>query len=227
MKKYLAIFIFMSILILSIQQSSAVPVYVGIRVDNLTDDPSNSCAGISGTGYDYGSQGRVRAIAAILPTYPIYYNLSKVSDGSTIWAGDGTDDTDYGIGDIMYLPASVDLTIGEDYNIFFDIDALRIYLPLTTTGSFTATVDDNYYTIGDTTDTSGSGFVSVDYGCTYAGTYGAGTTHHAVYDDRTITDSRRVGGTVSYEPKDFKIDGKYANLYTSSVGNFNIAFTMT
>jgi hypothetical protein len=219
MKKLIIIAIITVLLTLTTaNNTNAVATYVGIYINNLTDDSANSCAGVSG----YGQQGRIRAIAAILPAYPIYFNLSKVSDGSTVWAGDGTDDTDYTIGDTIYLPTSVDLTIAENYNLFFDIDALRIYLPLTTLGTFIASPDDNYYTIGSTAGTENSGFYSSSSGCAYAGTYSGGSTYSAVFSDRTLTISRRIMMTTA---TDFKIDNKYNGLSNTNSGNFNLPFT--
>ena len=208
---------FMSFLLLfTIEDTNALSTYVGVRIDNLTDDPAYSCAGEPG----YGPQGRIRALASIYPTYPIYFNLSN-SSGSTVWSGDDTANTDYTNGDIMYLPNSVDLTIGEVYNIFFDVDAYRIYLPLVTDGTFIASLDDNYYTIG-TTITSVGRFQSS--GCSYTGIGSwTGAGQPLVFDDRTLTESRGLYGGSGW----FNIGSSYNGLADSDKGNFNVGFTMS
>jgi hypothetical protein len=222
MKKYFILIILILSLTIIINDTSAVNVYVGVTINNLTDNPAAGCAGETG----YGSQGRIRAIAAILPSYPIYFNLSKVDDGSTIWSGDGTDDTDYTIGDTMYLPESVDLTIGEDYNLFFDIDAIRVYLPLKTYGSFTKTIDDNYYITGEyNSGTAGYWQKSADSTCAPGGSITYVTGSLKVFNSRTIGTFSRI--TTNADIYDFKIGTQYNNLHTSSVGNFNIGFTIS
>lgn len=149
-KKILAIISLLGLFLVSIQSASALQTYVGVKILNLTDDPAASCAGEAG----YGSQGRIRAISSILPDYPIYFELRNVSDNSLIWSGDSTDDTDYEIGDVIQIPQLLDLTIGQDYKLFFDIDAIRIYLPLenykylSSDPIWEATLDDNYWTAG-------------------------------------------------------------------------------
>jgi hypothetical protein len=221
MKKYFAIFILISILILSMQQSNAVPAYVGVKIDNLTDDSAHSCAGESG----YGSQGRIRAIAAILPTYPIYFNLSRTSDGATIWSGDGIEDTDYTIGDTIYIPDSIDLTIGEEYNFFFDIDAIKVYLPLRTYGSFTKTDNDTYYINGIYGSSAGYWQKSNADGCNDGGSISYVTGSLNIYNSRALTTSSKI--TTNGGNLDFRINEQYYGLNTAAIGNFNFAFTMS
>ncbi|MFW6008532.1 MAG: hypothetical protein ACOCP8_04625, partial [archaeon] len=135
----------MSFLIVSLQPVSSLQTYVGIKILNLTDDPSASCAGEDGYGY----QGRIRGLSSILPDFPIYFELRDAVDDSLIWAGDSTEDADYKIGDIIQMPQLVDLTIGKEYKLFFDINAIRIYLPLESHNDFERTINDIYWTAGE------------------------------------------------------------------------------
>jgi len=259
-RRLIGIFVLFGIFFVSLQSVSALNTYIGVKILNLTDDPAVNCAGLSTgdvdnplttnfneTAYDF--RGRIRSISSILPEYPVYFELSRVNDSTMIWSGNGTDDTDYEIGDIMYIPQTVDLDIGVDYKLFFDVDAIRMYLPLVNYGVFEATQNDNYWTIGKI----GTGSNSYEYtylsnvnGCTYGSNVAS-----LEYSVMFITNNRSTNNFISacmtdnvaycnfpdvrainndrgtHSSKDFRINKKYENLYTSSVGNFQIQFTFS
>ncbi len=162
MKRIFSLFVLL-VFAFSFQSVYSLETYVGVTILNLSDDPTASCAGAPG----YGDQGRIRAISSVLPEYPIYYELSSASNGSMIWSGNSTDDVDYVVGETMYLPEPVDLTIGETYELFFDIDAIRVYLPLADHDIFNATPDNNYWIVGNEISLNEDQFVfiSSEYGC--------------------------------------------------------------
>jgi len=128
-----------------LQNTFALSTYVGIEIQELKDDPAHSCAGV-GT---FGDQGRIRGFVSNPDDgYPIHYKLYRVSDSTVVWENDSTANTDYQKGDIMYLPQMVDLTPGEEYGLFFDVDAYKIHLPLRDYGGFRATLNDTYWVSG-------------------------------------------------------------------------------
>ena len=166
-----------------------------------------------------------------------------------LWFGNSTENIDYNIGSTIFLPQLIDMSSGSDYTLFMDIDAIRIYLPLITMNSFEETIDDNYWTIGK----MGSGATSEDYSysnndlCTGASLVNmpqrcasfvtndrASNFSHSCIDDGISNNCDENNLLGIYSKDDFcsgmsssyKIYGKYADLYTSSVGNINIAFTM-
>ena len=218
MKRYFLIsYLIITLSLILINITYGVNVYVGVKINNLSDDPAYSCAGESG----YGPNGRIRALASIYPTYPIYFNLSRVSDGSTVWAGNDTADTDYMIDDTIYLPNTVDLTIGDYYNFFFDVDAYMIYLPLITDGTFVANTEDHYYTIGSTTSTSR--YRSTSGACAFNSVSSwTEAGQPAIYSNRSLSVSRGIRNTLS-----FNIGNSYNGLSDASNGNFNIVFQMS
>lgn len=236
----------------------ALPTYVGLRIEDLKDDPAASCSD-SDDG-DYGRMGRIRALSSIPPSFPIFMNLTKVSDGSQIWAGDivencsaqGLDGQgcDYTIGDVIMIPDSVSLDLGVNYNIFMDIDAIRIYLPLPDENTdsscddgWIGTADDEYWTAGQQRSVqSGCYFWSDDVGgddCKYLGRGGAGydmfyisnirttdLTHSCATDSSAYNcDSYNLMGIKQQDGDDFQIKDQYDNLYDSTHGNFLFGFT--
>lgn len=244
MKKILSLLLFGFVLIITMNSDSyALATYVGIEIINLTDDSAHSCAGEAG----YGDAGRIRALSSILPDYPIYFNLTK-TDGTGVWDGNITKDCvgdgsgcDYAVGDIIRIPDTVNLIDGEDYKLFVDIDAIRIYLPLVDHNGFTATDDDNYWTVGKK-GTDGEYYLRSDSGCSFS------TTTGAAYPNLFFISSSRNNDyltcPVNSNPydcqnsnmmaikrdssvDDFNIDNLYDNLHTSSVGNFEFIFTFT
>lgn len=248
-KRFIFIFSIFILFFTLVQNTNALPVYVGIKILNMTDDSASSC--INAAGGDYSSTGRIRALSSILPWYPIYFNLTNQSNGATIWSGDSTKDTDYAIGDIIYLPNAIDLISGTNYNLFFDIDAIRIYLPLQdyTDGgsiSWTATNNDEYWTAGYR-GTDGGTFElfvrSNDNVCSFfmylsrrpnevffiKNSRGV-LTHSCMGDFFSHNCDEQGFISIDYasteSTRDFKIDSKYGYLYQPNTGNFNIAFTM-
>lgn len=247
--KLLLIAIFsIAFLTVNIQDTYSLNTYVGIKILNLTDDPSASCAGEAG----YGSQGRIRAISSIVGAeytneFPIYFELRNASDNSLIWDGNSTEDTDYVIGETIYLPDLIQMYSGSNYNLFFDVDAIRINLPAesheqTVTIYWNATDDDNYWTAGkvgvgirDEIIMRSSGNVCSFFNFLYIdqlrGTFFISNNRSSNLISDCTTDS--TNGNCGSEGLcgvydtiyDFKSDGKYSNLHQSDVGNFNLAFT--
>lgn len=239
-----SIFIFF-IIIFSFNLVNALNVYVGLEILTLEDDPTYSC--INSANGDYGPQGKIRAISSILPDHPLYFNLSKQSDGTTVWAGDGTKDTDYGPGEIIFLPNPIDLTSGETYNLMMDIDAIRIYLPLNTYsssyGTWSETTNDEYWTAGQVGAGGNCEFMargrsSCAYSTTYQCYYGQsslmfvgnyrGKLTNSCATDGTNYNCDQIGLIGMYRSSDwnFKIANSYNNLYQPTVGNFNMQFVM-
>jgi len=250
MKKVLIVISIIGLFLFSIQSSLALSTYVGVKILNLTDDPTASCSGQYTVDVDPYQQGRIRAISSILPDYPIYFNLSYSSNGSTVWAGNSNEDIDYTINDIIYLPNTIDMQTGIDYKLFLDIDAIRIYLPLPNINSFQATLDDNYWTIGlDGTTGEGEDIaLSQANSCFYSGSGNHGSIiYRFIANNRSILSTycesdgipnncdnigkigiieRSSGACCAYNAnQDFYSFEKYNDLYTSNVGNINFAFT--
>jgi hypothetical protein len=228
-KKIFLLGIFLSCFLFLFQSSYSLNTYVGVKILNLTDDPANSCSGEIG----YGFQGRIRALSSILPNFPIYMEI-KNSSGSVIASGNVAD-SDYTIGDVMYFPTQVDLTVGADYTIFFDVDAIRIYLPLQDAGNVKSTVDNNYWTAGYrfTGSCSGGGGEAsyTSSGCNYVG---GSSTGCSVFNSKEIYSVNRSYDLTDPSPhsnyqlfalgSQFNINSQYYNLYQPTVGNFNIGF---
>ena len=239
MVKYIKILVSLCLLMFFASNAYSIMTYVGVEILDLKDDPAHSCAGETG----YGSQGRIRAISSIVGHHPLYFNLSKTSDGSTVWSGDGTENVDYTIGDTIYLPTAVDLTVSETYNFFFDIDAIRIYVPMTSDGGvFTRTADNNYWTAGGVyssafdergmSSQSGTCLPNSNY-LLYPITMIYSNTRDRSLLDTCYTDgltgncvARGLYGVLAGN-NDFKTDYQYDYLYQPDVGNVNIAFTYT
>lgn len=242
-KKILGILTFIAIILFSIQSSFALQTYVGVKIINMTDDPTATCAGQSG----YGNQGRIRAISSILPSYPIYYELRN-SSGTIISSGN-ISDGDYALNETFYLPNTVDLTSSANYTLFFDVDAIRIYLPLFNYGTFIASMDNNYWTVGSIGSNSANeyGFNSLnsDSTCTSVGSsnyrqdyYGRLVSSNRTIDPLSscVTDGvsnncglylAQLSVVMNSGNIDFNINNKYDNLYASNVGNFQFAFTFS
>jgi len=245
-KKILNIIICVSLISLfCINSGFALSTYVGIKILDLRDDASYSCVGQSG----YGDQGRIRGLVSNPDDgYPIYFKVYKVSDGTVIREMNSTADTDYEKGDTIVLPESVDLTPGEEYGVFFDIDAYKIYLPLVDYGSFHATINDTYWTIGSKVQKE---YVYTEYSsgdtCTYGGRrtnyFGNDPAYHrsgvGVTNNRSNLGSNCWNDDINYNChtqgsiaigyehptySNFKMLGSYLNLHTSTVGNFEFTF---
>lgn len=232
-----------------IQSANALETYVGVEILNLTDDPSGSCAGEPG----YGSQGRIRAFSSIVGDeytnqFPIYFELRDASDNSLVWSGNSTKDTDYTIGDIIYLPQPVDLTPGSNYTLFFDIDAIRIYLPLENYNEFEASADNNYWTAGVLNEESESEYsqYSSKDSCSTTPSFednyyaygilvgnnrdlnvscGSDGIEYNCHEVQTMNLIVRYGGSFDGRYTDFNARTKYDNLHQPDVGNFEFGFT--
>jgi hypothetical protein len=223
-----------------IQSSFALDTYVGIEIMNLTDDSidtSNSCNNQAG---GYGSQGRMRALSSILPDYPIYFSLTYDSNGSIVWQGNSTDDGDFIIGDTMYLPNLVNMQSGVDYRLIFDIDAIRIYLPLVDFESFEKSVDDNYWTVGEFGGSSYQERAILSSSCSYSTTLSAWTGVNYgtwVSNNRVNLSSDCNTDSIAHNCDElglmaigrggnsFKINGQYTDLYQPTIGIFEFVFT--
>lgn len=260
-KKIIGILGILILFIVTLQTSFALDTYVGIKIMNLSDDPAYSCAGLTTGDVDnpltedfnettYDSRGRIRALSSILPNLPIYFNLTKQSDGSVVWDGDITKDCfddgtgcDYTIGDTILIPESLDLNVGDDYKLFIDVDAIRFYLPLTSYSSFIQTLDDNYWTGGKFVYTNEYFFSSVASTCdllsaTYdsssrdhlfiAATRNNNLSNHFCFTDTTLKNCASYGfmSIKHISGSSFNIGGAYTNLYQPDVGNFAFIFTM-
>jgi len=245
-KKILNIIICVSLISLfCINSGFALSTYVGIKILDLRDDASYSCVGQSG----YGDQGRIRGLVSNPDDgYPIYFKVYKVSDGTVIREMNSTADTDYEKGDTIVLPQSVDLIPGEEYGVFFDIDAYKIYLPLVDHGSFRATINDTYWTIGrkvryENVYTQYSSGDTCSYGGKTTKSFGNDAAYHKnglgitnnrsniasnCWDDNIDYNCHTQGGmAIGNEypsAADFKMFASYVNLYTSTVGNFEFTF---
>jgi len=232
-KFFLILFLFF----VFVESSFALETYIGIQINNLTDDPAHSCVGEPG----YPASGRIQAISSILPTYPLYFNLSYYSNGSTIWSGNSIFDQDYEIGDTIYLPQAFNLSSGESYKIMIDIDAIRVYLSMVDGWGFTTSSDNNYWTAGHMGTTSVNSQRPVaSNSCISSGnsnTNWKNTLFFISKNRATLLDSCMSSGVASdCEVKgfigidktdtiyDFKIDTSYNNLHLSTVGNFVFNF---
>jgi len=239
-KNYMFTIILAFVFMLFIQNSFAIMTYVGVEIQELKDDPAHSCVGQSG----YGDQGRIRGFVSN-PTagYPIYYKLYKVSDSSVLKEGNLTANTDFEKGDVMMLPEQADLTPGEEYGIFFDIDAIKIYLQLPNLGDFNATINDTYWTAGmyraaNYQDT----FVHSHSNCQYKSTmfsWNNGAYFLGIANNRDVIKHSCITDGVAnncdeenivnllvgtFWAEDFNIDNSYLNLHTPTVGNLEFTF---
>jgi len=251
------IILMLSLMIISMQTIFALNTYVGVKILNLTDRtdlgaPYN-CINESGTNanggvYDYGTQGRIRGFSSIVGVdkeveYPIFFNLTYKNNGTEIWSGNSTDDTDYGVGDIIQIPQLVDLTIGEDYNFAFDVDVYKIYLDLESDGKFEAKVDDIYWTSGYVGINAYKEYDQISSGCGYLSTEYAYNQYNLV----SISNQRNISmdapclkdivaincqnsgyGLIyyaSYYGNIFVLNGGYRELYKDNIGLFEIPFT--
>lgn len=226
----------------------SISTYVGLRIEDLRDDPTASCIGASTF---YGRMGRIKALSSIPPSYPIFMNLTKVIGNTQIWAGNivknCTEDNldgqgcDYTIGDIIMIPDSVDLELNTNYNLFMDIDAIRIYLPLRNKDGFHATPDDNYWTAGQQKSGSNSEYCMDSKSiCEYSGYFdlngdmfflsskrNGDLTSSCATDSttRNCDDIELMGICQTSSSNDFNIHDRYDNLYDSNHGNFLFGFT--
>ncbi len=235
-KEIIFIFSIFILLFITIPDTNALSTYVGVKILDMKDDPSAHCIN---NGYgDYGPQGRIRAISSVLPDYPIFFNLTKQSDGTQIWAGDSTKDSDYTIGDMFFLPSAVDLISGEDYNLMFDIDAIKIYLPLPDYISFKASDNDEYWTMGKI-NTDNEYCFRQNHGCEfYTSIVGQFSNiciliassrdqiDNSCSSDGTDNNCRLTTNSFPVKKYDFNILDQYDNLYQDDVGNFNLVFTI-
>lgn len=210
--------------------------YVGVKIMNLSDDPANSCVGSSG----YPSSGRIQALSSILPSYPIYMEIRN-SSGSVIGSGNAKD-SDYTTGDILYFPTQIDLDIGADYTVFFDVDAIRIYLPLVNTAYWTTPSNNNYWTTGQL----GANGAREHAAYSSSNTCGYSYVNNGDQDELIFLSSNRtnffnscmtdwstyncdgtgfIGIETSYYSRTFRIGTDYNNLHLPNIGNFNVGFT--
>ena len=243
LKKLISIIVLLGLFLLGIQSAYALETYVGVRILNLTDDPSASCAGQAG----YGEHGRIRAISSILPDFPIYFELRHALNESIVWSGNSVEDTDYTIGEVMWMPSTVDLSIGGNYTLFFDVDAIRIYLPLVNYGSFVATPDNNYWTAGrvgvggsaNSEYMQSSGSNNCAQGST-SSSWSSGLffvsndrdpaklNHPCMTDSTTLNcHTQGIMGISNSGTSNFRTYGRYNNLLNSNVGNFYLSFTFS
>ena len=207
--------------------------YVGVNLVNLSDDPTSSCSGESG----YGSQGRIRALSSILPNYPIYMEIRNSTDSSVLHSGN-VSDGDYHQGEAFYFPTQVDLIPGETYEIFFDVDAIKVYLNTTNWVNSRRTADDLYWTVGDVgSSCSGGGgqtlIRSVTNTCDFLSSGNTGCPYNTKFSfsgDRSDPYLEYSTGIATSPDAflvlvtEFELDSKYLNLYQSSVGNFQFQF---
>jgi len=253
-KRILKTFICLSLFSLfCVQSTFALSTYVGVKIVDLKDAPSNSCIGVGG----YGDQGRIRGFVSNPDDgYPIYYKLYKLSDGTVIREGDSVIDIDYEKGDTMLLPWVAELTPGEEYGLFFDVDAYKIYLPLQDYGtSFKATSNNTYWITGKTIKQEYERYAHSDNNlCTYNSVsnsyfYDSSCSQYAgmpVFNNRSNFNSGCVNDDSDYNCvnegimfvafgrsgfqcgshyiKNFRMDTSLVNLYTDTVGNFEFTF---
>lgn len=245
------ILLFMIVFISSfiiIPNTNALETYVGVKILNLTDQEGtySSCAWDSEI---YGFQGRIRALSSVLPNYPIFFNLTYTINASAIGTWNSTQDTDYTIGDVIYIPEMVNLNIGEYYNLMFDIDAIRIYLDITSNpGSFTKTYDNEYWTSGyvGTSSTLEYYVKSASTSCLGNSTLGAvqqaslvfisnnrtNLMHTCMTDATTLNcDENGFTGLSNSSVDAYLYYNKagylYQNLYENSIGNFYLTFQLS
>lgn len=227
--------LFISLLFSFVNVAFAMPTYVGIHIQNLTDDPAtSSCIGVSG----YGDQGRIRALSSY-PEHgmPLYFELSYVSNSSIIWAGNSTVNVDYHRGETIYLPQEFTLTPGVDYKIFMDVDMVKIYfraLPTTTWRATDRTPDNIYWTSGlRFTSISGDDRIfpnsctgSIVSGTTVRPTFIAVNPSIAANLSCTVSTCGNVGNE-GFLVRDGSshLSTTYRNLHLPNVGNFEFFFT--
>jgi len=224
----------------SIHVNNAVMTYVGVKIINLTDDPSASCIGYFNSSVDPYQQGRIRAISSVQPDYPIYFNLTYANNATQVWAGNDTADSDYTIGDTIYLPQAIDMQVGVDYNLFMDIDAIRFYLPLASYSSFEKTLDNNYWTagiVGDKNSIYEYTYTSTNI-CTINNMNNYATTtdvflsnnrsllnHSSIYD-YTKNNAYHYGFmAIITGAYNFNGTTHYINFSKANIGNINFVFT--
>ena len=128
--------------------------------------------------------------------------------------------------------------------MFFDFDAVRLYLPLSNVGSFVATIDDNYWGVGKKGDNINWEYFakSSSNTCTYSLSSSTSCSRLYFYaNNRSIDlehscmtdgiaqncdDVGLIGLDYFTDPLlDFNVNDKYNNLYQPTVGNVNLAFT--
>ena len=241
LKKLISIIVLLGLFLLGIQSAYALETYVGVRILNLTDDPAASCVGQAG----YDSQGRIRALSSILPDFPIYFELRYAGNDSLVWAGNDTNDIDYFINDTIMIPQLVDLTIGQDYRLFIDIDAIKIYLPLVDYQSFERTLHNEYWTAGRVGTGHHSEYYQYSGGnnCVYSTSswtsqsslfFISNTRDPSKLNHPCMTDSishnchtHGILGLFNSGSNSFRIYGRYNNLLNSNVGNMNIIFNFS
>jgi len=239
------ILVFLLLGLFVVQNSFALDTYIGLTISDLKDDASSSCAGQAG----YGTKGRMRAISSIQPGLPLYFEVRYNINDTLIWSGNSVDDTDYEIGDTIFIPQALALVSSMDYKVMMDVDAIRVYLPLENYMDFEATVDDNYWTAGKTPNvdsytneyfarssvcvTGGSGIYSTQqarYGYSQMGNArDSATLMSECSNDGTVHNCDQLGLifiTNLYSNGNFKIDLKYNGLHNSTAGNMNFVFNM-
>ena len=248
LKKLISIIVLLGLFLLGIQSAYALETYVGVRIVSLSDDPAASCVGYSGVPGGYGDQGRIRAISSMPPDFPIYFELRHHATNDLIWSGNSVADVDYEVGDVIQIPETVDLTIGQDYRLFFDVDAIRITLPLVNLGGFEKTIDDQYWTVGRVG--TGSTSTNREYwqysgsnNCAYSTSGNTGGSslvfvsntrdptklnHPCMTDSIAYNcDSQGIMGIPNSGTISFRTYGRYNNLLNSDVGNFELLFTFS
>jgi len=240
LKNVLFVFVIFSSIFIVVENSNALETYVGIKINNLTDDPAAGCIGKTGTNgggaFDYGPNGKIRAISSVLPNYPIYFEVTRDIDDTVIFAKNSTEDTDYIIGETIWLPGKIDIELGKTYRLMFDIDAIRVYLPLYNLQSFVPTETDNYWTAGElvgayeyyfydffqnhcvgaTTDKTTSNPGSVIMVAVNRTKLGHSCISGGMYD---CDENGVIGSNMGYSYN-------YLGLHNSTVGNFKMSFQL-
>lgn len=123
-----------------------------------------------------------------------------------------------------------------------DIDAIRIYLPISNLGGFTETINDEYWTAGDVgTDWRNEYHVrsGID-DCIFFNTGNVrqdwlffisrnrGTLSHSCMHDAANNNCDSLGYVgMRFDDFDFLIDSQYNNLHQDNIGNFNMQFTIS
>ena len=235
-KKLISIIVLLGLFLLGIQSAYALETYVGIQILNLTDDPTASCAGFTG----YGEQGRIRALSSIQPDFPIYFELRHMN-GSVIWAGNDTEDRDYAVNDVMYLPSTVNLDLGEDYRVYMNVNALRIFLLTWSEFSSFSTDDNTYWTIGNGRSVGSLTTSMIAGSSTCSGTaVGGAGAHNLIYisniRNSTLLNNCLNNSSLCSNPQlsdlvasgtswSYRIDNRYQDLWRSDRGIFEFGFT--
>lgn len=221
----------------------ALETYVGIKIDRLEDAPGSSCVGEFNTTVDPAQQGRIRALSSIVgPEYPNQYpfnfELTYASNGSVIWSGNSTQDTDYGINETIFLPESTNLTIGEDYILDFTFNAIRVYIsvPSSYEGETWKSTDNNYWSIGNRgISCSGGGgqtyINSPTESCQVSSVSNTGCT----FDSKVLFSSKRnisltyttSVGTEKFisSSNTFNMNDEYLDINDPGNGNMQLGFT--